>query len=99
MKSYISQEVSFGRSSLEKGDIGKTKDHIRKITEYLNSYAPNPEEYNLIQIFLKEFLLIKQVALWKDKGTAEYEVLKKSSDQEITESNQQINEDLERFLR
>jgi hypothetical protein len=98
MKSYILQEISFGRSSLEKGDIGKTKDHITKVIEHLNSYVPNPKEYNEIQVFLKEFLLIRQIALWKDKGIAEYDVLKKSSDQEIKDSNQVLYEDLERLL-
>lgn len=98
MKSYILQEISFGRSSLEKGDIVKTKDHITKVIEYLKSYVPSPEEHNEIQIFLKEFLLIRQVALWKGKGIAEYDVLKKSSNQEITDSNKELYKDLERLL-
>lgn len=98
MKSYILQEISFGRSSLEKGDIVKTKDHITKVIEYLKSYVPSPEEHNETQIFLKEFLLIRQVALWKGKGMPEYNILKKSSNQEITDSNKELYKDLERLL-
>jgi hypothetical protein len=93
----ISQIVSSGRSALEAGELGVAKGYALELSQYLDVFVPSELEANLIDLYLKEILLIQQVSKWKEADAPEYKLLKELADK-CAYGQGDIKETLDRFF-
>jgi len=104
----IEELLKQGRTHLEGGHLVKAKEVCQQISAYLDYYIVSQEQWALVDGFLKEILLLQQLAQWKEKGRPEYEQLHKLMEAKVGEvgehgaglspSTLKDLENLERFL-
>lgn len=92
----IRELLKKGRNHLERGELIKTKEVCKEIAVYLDFYLIEDQDWNAVDTFLKEVLLLQEIAKWKEGGKKEYEELSSLVDEEKKTS--MTLENLEKFL-
>lgn len=98
----IRELLKKGRNHLEKGELIKTKEVCKEIAVYLDFYIVEDQDWKDVDTFLKEVLLLQEIAKWKETGKKEYEELsalvEKEKEIESIKTSTAL-ENLEKFLQ
>lgn len=71
----IIELIRYGRRYLEQGQLVRAGEVCQQISAYLEFYLVSEEDWALVDHFLKEVLLMRKLARWKERGSPEYQHL------------------------
>jgi hypothetical protein len=94
----ILELVRQGRSYLEQGKLVRAKETCQQIAQYLDFYLISDEDWQVVDSFLKETLLMQKIAEWKERGRPEYTSLNELAKERESSAEDEIQH-LESYLK